>query len=98
VAQFQIAVHMIGMMVGGQDMGELPAALFQGIGDGPGFRRIDADGGASLMIVNQNAEIVVAAGELVDFEMGHDCPSVAAELARKQPCVQLRFADGRHLR
>ena len=62
---------MVFMVVGGEDMGELPAPLFQVIGDGVCVGRINGDGRAGAGVVDKNAKVVAAADELVNLKMGH---------------------------
>ena len=68
------AADMIAMMMGDQDVGELPALLLQRLDDGAGLRRIDRGGGLRGGIVDQIAEIIVQAGEGSDIG-GHDVSS-----------------------
>ena len=55
------------MMVGDQDMGQVPAFFGQGFFICRRLRNIDGDGRTAITVVNQHAEIVVQAGELVDL-------------------------------
>jgi hypothetical protein len=61
--QFGDAAGMVAVMVGHQDVGELPAGLLQRGLDGRGFRRVDRRGCAARRVVDQHAVIVVQAAE-----------------------------------
>ena len=69
--QRQIAVRVVGVVVRGQDLGQRPALLGEGGGDGGGVRRVDRRGAARGLVVDQHAVIVGQAGELEDCE-SHD--------------------------
>jgi hypothetical protein len=60
------------VVVGRQNMGELPAPLFQVVGNGTGVRCVDGYSGAGDSVVDKHAIIVVAADELVNIKMGHE--------------------------
>ena len=59
---------VVGMMMGHQNLGKPPAGLFQRGLDRSGFRRIDRCGGAACRVVDENAEIILQAGEQVGLD------------------------------
>ena len=69
--QRQIALDMIAMVMGVEDMGELPATSFELALDRGGIGGVDRGGGATFVIMNQETVIVGPADELMHFEMGH---------------------------
>jgi hypothetical protein len=75
------AANVVAVMVGHQDVGQLPAFLLQRLDDGGGLRRIDRRGGLRCRIMNEIAVIVVEAGKDADFcsHFGH---SIFKESAR----------------
>ena len=66
-----VAAGVVAVMMGGEDVAELPAALLEGGGNGAGMGDIDRRGKPGVGIVHQNAEVVFKTGKLEDFEVGH---------------------------
>jgi hypothetical protein len=71
VFQGQIGFHMVLMVVGGEDMGELPAVAVERLQDRPFFRCVYGGRRAALGIVQENPEIVAAAKKDVYFQRFH---------------------------
>src|SRR6266853_3344394 len=68
------AADMIVMVVGDQNIRQVPALAVQRRDHGAGFRRVDRGGRLGFVIVNEIAEIVGQAGEGTNFG-GHDISS-----------------------
>ena len=73
--QREIAFDVVAMMMGGENMGELPALGLELAFDGGGIGRIDRGGGTAAAVVDQNAVIVVPADEMMHIEMRHRTPN-----------------------
>jgi hypothetical protein len=72
---------MIAMMMGDQDVGELPALALERLQDGTGLRRVDRRRRLGFPIVDQITEIVVSTGESTNF--GSHVISIALSPARQ---------------
>jgi hypothetical protein len=68
--EFANAGCVIGVMMRDENVGKPPAGLFMGCFNRRRFGRVDCRGGASLRIVQQNAEIVAQTTEQVGLR-GH---------------------------
>ena len=71
---FANAGGVIGMVMGHQNVAEPPAGLLERRLDRRGLRRVDRRRRAACRIVNEHAEIVLQAGEQIDFSR-HVAPS-----------------------
>ena len=79
----QVAVGVVAVVVGGEDVREPPALLGERGGDRLRIGRIDRGHDAGVGVADQHAEIVGEARELVNFELGHeDNPGAFALLFR----------------
>src|SRR5579871_2217651 len=83
VFQFGDAADMVAMMMGDQNVGELPALALQRCDDRSRFRCVDRGGCAARAVMDQIAEIVVEAGEGTDFG-GHDISIEAGSSSPKR--------------
>ena len=61
------ALHMVPVAMGHENVGEGPAALVEGFQDRRGLGNVDGGGGAGRGIMDEDAEIVGQAGELMDL-------------------------------
>ena len=79
----EVAADMVAVMVGVQDMGDLPAALF-GLGqDGPGHGGVDDADGTALRLAHQPHVIVAQDRDSDDVERcAHDGDASRAALRR----------------
>ena len=82
------ALHVIGVMMCEQDVGEPPLVGFERGENGSGIRRIDSGRRARPGIVDENAVIVGEAGQLMDVN-GH-CPIPSAI---PQPSLAVSLAE-----
>ena len=65
--QIQIPIGVIGMIMGGQNMGQLPAFVGKSLLYGGGFRSIDRCRQIVDRIMNQDTKIVAQARKLVNI-------------------------------
>ena len=85
---------MVAMVMGGQDMCQMPAAFVQLPLDFHRVRRIDRGCFPALVIVQQNAIIVGAADELMDLETGHEDERTLLRRMNSSPLVDMLGCDG----
>jgi hypothetical protein len=70
--QLQISIRMVGVIMRCENMGERPAFIAKRLFHGTGFWRIDTGRNIVVSVMDEHTVIVAAAGELMDFEVGHD--------------------------
>lgn len=75
--QRRIAFDMIAVVVCGENVGQLPAALLQLLLDLDGVRRVDRGRCTAAVIMNQQTVIVRPADELVHFQMSHEASDLS---------------------
>ena len=67
----QVSGDMVFMVMGGENMGELPAKFPQFLLHRLGIRGVNGSGGPGFGIMDYDAVVVGAAHELAHIEMGH---------------------------
>jgi hypothetical protein len=70
--QGQISINMVGVVMGGENVGELPATAGELPFDLRRIRCVDGGGKAGLVVMQEYAIIVRAADERVECEMSHE--------------------------
>jgi len=73
---------MVGVPVRDEDLGQPPALLVEGGGDGRLLGRVDGRAGSRRRVADEDADVVVEAAESVDFGRHGGTPKKALGLAR----------------
>ena len=69
--QGQVRFDVVAMMMGGEDVGDRPAAPLCRGKDRRQFRRVDRGGDAGFLAMDENAEVIASAKKDFDFEGFH---------------------------